>query len=114
MLQAVKKMAPDLLPFVSSTYYAPSLLYLGDNTLESAEGVQQGDSLGPQLFCLSTHHLTIQLASDFKLFTCMMGHWGVIVRMPSETSGIFKQLLEISVSNLTGANQRLLAMIPPH
>ena len=38
---------------------------LRDKALESAEGVQQGDPLGPLLFCLSIHHLIKQLNSDF-------------------------------------------------
>ena len=34
----------------------------------SAEGVQQGDPLGPLLFCLSIHDMITQLAADFKVF----------------------------------------------
>ena len=34
----------------------------------SREGVQQGDPLGPLLFCLTIHELTIQLESDLCMF----------------------------------------------
>ena len=68
MLKAVKELAPSLLPYVHSSYSYSSLLFLGDKTLESAEGVQQGDPLGPLLFCLSIHQLTTQLTSHFKVF----------------------------------------------
>lgn len=68
MLKAVENLVPDLLPFVHSAYCSTSLLFWRDKTLESAEGVQQGDPLGPLLFCLSIHHLISRLTSDFKLF----------------------------------------------
>ena len=51
-----------------SSYSTTSLLFWGDKVLESSEGVQQGDPLGPLLFCLSIHSLTSQLVSDFKVF----------------------------------------------
>ena len=36
--------------------------------VESAEGVQQGDPLGPLFFSLTIHHLLNQLSSEFKVF----------------------------------------------
>ena len=39
-----------------------------DRTLQSAEGVQQGDPLGPLLFCLSIQHIVTQLESELALF----------------------------------------------
>ena len=68
MLSAVEEMVPEILPLVHSSYASPSLLYWGDRTVVSAEGVQQGDPLSPLLFCLSIYHMTTQLASDFKVF----------------------------------------------
>ena len=50
MLQAVQNFAPDLLPFVHASYSSPSSLFLSDKIIQSAEGVQQGDPLGPFLF----------------------------------------------------------------
>ena len=52
MLVAVDEMAPELFPLVHSAYSTPSSLYIGDESIQSAEGIQQGDPLGPLLFCL--------------------------------------------------------------
>ena len=63
MLIAVKEVVPMLLPFVHSAYSTSSTLFWGNKILESAEGVQQGDPLGPLLFCLVIHQLLTQLRS---------------------------------------------------
>ena len=68
MLEAVQKLAPGLFSFVHSAYSSPSTLFWADNTLQSAEGVQQGDPLGPLLFCLTIHELGSQLESELCLF----------------------------------------------
>ena len=57
MLEAVTLSCPDLLPFVTSAYGSSSHLWLGDRLLSSEEGVQQGDPLGPLLFCITIHPL---------------------------------------------------------
>ena len=56
MLEAVEVLARTIYPFVHSVYSSPSSLIWGDKTICSSEGVQQGDPLGPLLFCLSIHH----------------------------------------------------------
>ena len=48
---------PHLLPF----------FYLHKTTLPSAEGIQQGDPLGPLLFCLTIHPLIKCLKSEFRV-----------------------------------------------
>ena len=68
MLSAVKVAAPDLFKFVCSAYERPSSLFCGDHILDSAEGVQQGDPLGPLLFCLTIHSFVSRLKSKFKVF----------------------------------------------
>ena len=67
MLEAVQDLAPELFPFVHSAYASPSSLFWGDKILQSSEGVQQGDPLGPLLFCLSIHRLCSQLKSELCL-----------------------------------------------
>ena len=57
MMGAMAELVSDLLLLVHSAYSSPSLLFWGDTSLRSAEGVQQGDPLGPLLFCLTIHHL---------------------------------------------------------
>ena len=68
VLKAVKEVVPELFPFLFSCYSAPSTLFLGDTTLLSAEGIQQGDPLGPLLFCLVIHPLVQQLQSELRIF----------------------------------------------
>ena len=68
MLTVVKDVAPDLFRFVSSAYERPSSLFYGDHIIQSAEGVQQGDPLGPLLFCLTIHPLVSRLKSSFAVF----------------------------------------------
>ena len=47
MLRAVQEWAPSIFRFVHSAYSSPSTLFWADKTILSAEGVQQGDPLGP-------------------------------------------------------------------
>ena len=47
MSEAVHDVAPEIYPLVHSAYSSPSTLLGGDHTIMSAEGVQQGDPLGP-------------------------------------------------------------------
>ena len=47
MLEAVQFLCPAIYTFVYSAYAAPSVLKWGDRSIPSAEGVQQGDPLGP-------------------------------------------------------------------
>ena len=39
-----------------------------DGVIQSTEGLQQGDSLGPLLFCLDIHELCSHLKSELCLF----------------------------------------------
>ena len=68
MLKAVQDLAPELLRFVHSVYSAPSTLLWEDECLLSCEAVQQGDPLGPLLFCLTLQQLSLQLRSELCLF----------------------------------------------
>ena len=55
ILEAVKSSIPELFLFVSSAYTVPSYLMCGDSIILPEEGVQQGDPLGPLLFCLTLY-----------------------------------------------------------
>ena len=68
MLQSVSVMSPMFFWFVQSAYEMPSCLFCGDHILQSAEGVQQGDPMGPLLFCLSIHALVSKLKSELIVF----------------------------------------------
>ena len=64
---AVKKLLPELYPLVRSAYSSSSSLFWGDKIILSAESVQQGDPLGPLLFCLTLHNLISELTSELIL-----------------------------------------------
>ena len=68
MLLAMRELAPALYPFVHSSYFSSFSLFWHDSVLQSAEGEQQGDPLGPLLFCLSIHDLCSQLKSEFNVW----------------------------------------------
>ena len=68
MLFSVSELAPTFYQYILSSYGKPSCLYCGDHIIQSAEGVQQGDPVGPLLFCLSIHQLVSKLQSELVLF----------------------------------------------
>ena len=68
MLEAVEEFIPTLLPFVHSAYSRSSNLSWHDKEILSAEGIQQGDTLGPLLFCLTIHKMVSKLNALFKVF----------------------------------------------
>ena len=59
MLDTISALVSDIYLFVYSAY-----LVWGDRSLLSAEGVQQGDPLGPLLFSLTLHQHCGQLLSE--------------------------------------------------
>ena len=68
MLSAVLKNAPEIYPLVHSAYSQSTNLFFGNHIIPSSEGVQQGDPLGPLLFCLTIREMTTRLSSSFKVF----------------------------------------------
>jgi len=58
MLEAVEAHVPELLPFLIAAYSQASHLQFGEFHVLSDEGVQQGDPLGPLLFCLTVGGVT--------------------------------------------------------
>ena len=67
MLSAVQVLAPTILPFVHSAYSSTSFLFWDDKSIQSCEGIQQGDPLGTLLFCLTLYQLQSRLESEFCL-----------------------------------------------
>jgi len=67
ILEAVAKHFPELLTYVASTMGGPSDLQFGNFVLQSQEGAQQGDPLGPLKFCLAFKELLESLRSELVL-----------------------------------------------
>ena len=63
ILEAIVSRAPDLYRYCHASYSAPSSLISGDFKISSEEGIQQGDSLGPPLFCLCVQPLLESIIS---------------------------------------------------
>ena len=68
MLTVVRERVPEIFPFIHSAYSNPSCLFVGESILQSSEGVQQGDPLGPLLFSLTIHEMLQQLKGEFGVF----------------------------------------------
>ena len=60
-IMAIKDSTPELAQFSYSAYSQASFLNFGPYTVLSQEGPQQGDPLGPLLFCLAMHQLLTSL-----------------------------------------------------
>jgi hypothetical protein len=68
VLEATHQHLPSLFPLIQQAYSAPSTLFFGQETLQSAEGLQQGDPLGSALFCLTIHDLVKSLKSHLNIW----------------------------------------------
>ena len=67
MLQAVAERLPEIYAYCFSAYSQPSVLYFGQYRISSEVGPQQGDPIGPLLFCNTLHPLLCSLESKLKL-----------------------------------------------
>jgi len=52
---------PEILAWVQYTYGCAAYLFVGEDWISSTTGVQQGDPLGPLLFCVVLHRLLTKL-----------------------------------------------------
>src|SRR6201996_7829045 len=67
VLNAVATRLPDLYRFCNSAYCSPSTLQFGERLIASQEGVQQGNPLGPLLFCLIIQPILSSLSSKLRV-----------------------------------------------
>ncbi|XP_055346445.1 uncharacterized protein LOC129593946 [Paramacrobiotus metropolitanus] len=68
MLKKVAEVLPQYYAFISAAYSTPSSLFCGDQIIASAHGIQQGDPLGPLLFCLISANLSRELQSELNIW----------------------------------------------
>ena len=64
MLEAVYKTVPEIYKFCHMSYSQPTKLRYGSRSISSEEGTQQGDPLGPLLFCITIQPLLHMLRSE--------------------------------------------------
>lgn len=64
MLSAVRSFIPEIYEFCFLSYGSPTALKFDTHVISSQEGAQQGDPLGPLLFCLTIHPLLQSLSSQ--------------------------------------------------
>ena len=67
MLSAVADNVPEIYRFCHLAYDTSSSLKFFKHIVSSQEGAQQGDPLGPLLFCLSIHPLLLTCKSQLKI-----------------------------------------------
>jgi hypothetical protein len=67
VLLAVNDKLPEIFNFCRLAYGQSFILVFGDFQILSAEGIQQGDSLGPLLFCLTIQPLLSSLRSALTI-----------------------------------------------
>jgi hypothetical protein len=106
--EAVASTIPGLLGYFDSAYGDSTRLTSGEFVVESAEGVQQGDPLGPLLFCLAINPLLRDIQSEFvsgySKTLGLVGRWKWS-RRKSENSN---EMQEPVASNSTTTSVRLL------
>ena len=68
VLKLVQERLPELYPFVYQCYGKESNLFFGEDSIQSSEGVQQGDPLGPFLFSLAVMDVIKKMKSDLNVW----------------------------------------------
>ena len=68
LLRVAREELKFLYPLLYQCYFKPSYLLFGHSSLLSAEGVQQGDPLGPICFSLAIHGLISRLTSELNIW----------------------------------------------
>jgi hypothetical protein len=99
MLNAIQSHVPEIYAFCHLAYSGHSSLKFGSRLISSQEGVQQGDPLGPLIFCLTIHPLLQSLDSEL-----------VVSYIDDVTIGGPEQSVASDVDNLS-TNGALLGLV---
>jgi len=68
LLRTIHDDLPELLPFITTCYGSSSHLCFGQFLISSEEGVQQGDPLGPLIFCATSLRLAKLMKSPLNIW----------------------------------------------
>jgi hypothetical protein len=67
ILEAIHATLPEVYSYVHASYASPSHLSLAENIIISNEGIQQGDPIGPLLFCLTLQPVLSRCGSELRI-----------------------------------------------
>ena len=67
ILEAIASRAPDLYRYCHASYAASSSFFFGEFEISSEEEIQQGDPLGPLLFCLCVQPLLESIIAPLRI-----------------------------------------------
>ena len=67
ILERTAALIPEAYPYIKAAYADSSFLGYEGEPIMSSEGVQQGDPLGPLLFCMAIHPLLTNIKCEFKM-----------------------------------------------
>ena len=99
MLLSVHQRIPELYAFCRSAYSQPSCLFFGPYIVSSEEGAQQGDPIGPLLFCNTIHPLLSSLKSNLSLgYLDDVTLGGTVKTVASDVAEIIRAGAEIGLS----------------
>ena len=91
LLESVKNDFECVFPFLYQCYSQDSILTFNGTRLKSAEGIQQGDPLGPLCFSLCLQGLVSSLSSAFNVWYL---DDGTLASDPSTVESDFKKIIQ--------------------
>ena len=78
MFKEARSCIPSLSTWLEFCYSSPSFLHVGDHTINSICGVQQGDPLGPLGFALTLHPIIEKVKSEVRAYWQTPGIWMMV------------------------------------
>ncbi|XP_055339287.1 uncharacterized protein LOC129588896 [Paramacrobiotus metropolitanus] len=91
VLDAVKSHFPEYFAFFQSAYGHHSSLFIGEHVMSSESGLQQGDPLGPLLFCLALQAVILTLNTELNAWYLDDGTLG---GLPESVQENFARVIE--------------------